>query len=86
MKNALMHLHDKIVLRKRAIIETINDLLKNGCRMVTERSRSIEHTRHRCLPNFVGNLVAGLIAYNLAPKKPALNLEIIDLNAVKMIA
>ena len=78
MKNSLMHLHDKIILRKRAIIETINDLLKNCCQ--------IEHTRHRCLNNFVGNLVAGLIAYNLAPKKPALNLEVIDLNAIKKIA
>jgi len=78
MKNALMHLHDKIILRKRAVIETINDLLKNGCQ--------IEHTRHRCLANFVGNLVAGLIACNLAPEKPALNLEIIDLNAINKVA
>jgi len=78
MKNSLMHQHDKIILRKRAIIETVNDLLKNGCQ--------IEHTRHRCLNNFVSNLAAGLIAYNLAPKKPALNLEIIDLNAVKKVA
>jgi len=78
MKNALMHLYDKIVLRKRAIIETINDLLKNGCQ--------IEHTRHRCLANFIGNLVAGLIAYNIAPKKPALNIEIIDFDAIRKIA
>jgi hypothetical protein len=78
MKNALMHLHDKIVLRKRAIIETINDLLKNGCQ--------IEHTRHRCINNFLGNLASGLIAYNLAPKKPALNIEIIDMNAIKKLA
>ncbi|MCL2739464.1 MAG: hypothetical protein FWE30_08480, partial [Bacteroidales bacterium] len=49
-----------------SIIETINDLLKNGCQ--------IEHTRHRCFNNFIANLVSGLIAYNLAPKKPALNL------------
>jgi len=77
MKNSLMHLYDKIVLRKRAIIETINDLLKNGCQ--------IEHTRHRCLTNFVGNLVAGLIAYNIAPKKPALNIEIIDMDAIRKI-
>jgi len=78
MKNSLMLLNDKIILRKRAIIETINDLLKNGCQ--------IEHTRHRSVANFVGNLVAGLIAYNLAPKKPALNLEIIDLDAIKKVA
>jgi hypothetical protein len=73
-----MLLHDNIILRKRAFIETINDLLKNGCQ--------IEHTRHRCFANFIGNLVAGLIAYNLAPKKPALNLEIIDLDAINKIA
>jgi len=78
MKNALMHLYDKIALRKRVIMETVNDLLKNGCQ--------IEHTRHRCLNNFIGNLVSGLITYNLAPKKPALNIEIIDMNAVKRIA
>jgi len=78
MKNALMHLYDKIVLRKRAIIETVNDLLKNGCQ--------IEHTRHRCLTNFIGNLVSGLIAYNLAPKKTALNIEIIDTYVIKKVA
>lgn len=69
MKNSLMSLYDKILLRKRAIIETVNDLLKNVCQ--------IEHTRHRCVNNFVVNLVSGLIAYNLMPKKPELNLEII---------
>jgi hypothetical protein len=78
MKNALMHLYDKILLRKRALIETVNDPLKNGCQ--------IEHTRHGSFTNFIGNIVAGLIAYNLAPKKPALNIEIIDMDAIKMIA
>ena len=69
MKNSLMSLYDKILLRKRAIIETVNDLLKNVCQ--------IEHTRHRSVNNFAVNLVSGLIAYNLMPKKPELNLEII---------
>lgn len=78
MKNSLMHLHDKILLRKRSIIETVNDQLKNICQ--------IEHTRHRSFHNFIGNLVAGLIAYNLSPKKPSLNLEIIDLDKIKAIA
>jgi hypothetical protein len=78
MKNALMHLYDKIILRKRAIIETVYDLLKNGCQ--------IEHTRHRCFNNFIGNIVAGLIAYNFAPKKPALNIDIIDMDAIKKFA
>lgn len=54
MKNSLMSLYDKILLRKRVIIETINDLLKNVCQ--------IEHTRYRCVNNFVINLISGLIA------------------------
>jgi hypothetical protein len=53
-------------------------LLKTG--------RPIEHTRRRWLHHLTGNLVAGLIAYNPAPKKPALNLEIIDGNKIEMIA
>ncbi len=70
MKNSLMDLHDKILLRKRAIIETVNDELKNVCH--------IEHTRHRSIDGFASNLIAGLIAYNLLPKKPSLNIDIID--------
>ena len=70
MKNSLMHLYDKLLLRKRALIETVNDELKNICQ--------IEHTRHRSVDNFATNLVAGLIAYNLLPKKPSMNIEIID--------
>ena len=70
MKNSLMNLYDKLMLRKRSVIETVNDELKNVCQ--------IEHTRHRSIDNFATNLFAGLIAYNLLPKKPAMNLEIID--------
>ena len=66
MKNRLMPLTDKLLLRKRAIIETINDQLKN--------ISQIEHTRHRSVANFLVNLVAGLIAYCHQPKKPSLNL------------
>lgn len=65
-----MHLHDKIVLKKRAIIEIVNDQLKNMCQ--------IEHTRHRSFDNFITNILSGLIAYSFFPKKPSLNLEIID--------
>ena len=78
MKNSLMDIRDKIILRKRAIIETINDQLKNICQ--------IEHTRHRSFENFIGNLVAGLIAYNFFPKKPSLNLEIIKNQELKTVA
>lgn len=66
MKNRLMPVMDKILLRKRSIIETVNDQLKN--------MSQIEHTRHRSLTNFVVNLIAGLIAYTYQEKKPSLNL------------
>ena len=70
MKNSLMNIYDKICLRKRAVIETVNDELKNICQ--------IEHTRHRSVDNFVTNLISALIEYNFMPKKPQMNIEIID--------
>lgn len=62
MKNYLLPLWDKLMLRKRSIIETINDQLKN--------TQQIEHSRHRSPKNFIANLLSGLIAYQLQPKKP----------------
>lgn len=67
MKNRLIEMEDKILLRKRALIETVNDQLKN--------ISNIEHTRHRSLWNFLGNLASGLIAYTWKEKKPSLNLN-----------
>jgi hypothetical protein len=78
MKNSLMSIRDKIHLRKRALIETVNDELKNICQ--------IEHTIHRCFVNFISNMVSALIAYNFLPKKPSLNLEIIDNEGLQKIA
>lgn len=74
MKNRLMSLSDKLLLRKRAIIETITDQLKNVSQ--------IEHTRHRSPLNFCINLVCGLIAYCHQPKKPSLRLDLLQLEAV----
>jgi hypothetical protein len=62
MKNKLMPYLDKLLLRKRSIIETINDPLKN--------ISQIEHTRHRSIWNFMVNMIAGLIAYTHQAKKP----------------
>jgi transposase len=67
MQNRLLRLWDKLLLRKRALIETINDQLKN--------IRQIEHTRHRSVPGFMVNLVAGLVAYSYQLKKPSLGLR-----------
>ena len=65
MKNRLLPLMDKLLLRKRYIIETINDQLKN--------LSQIEHSRHRSPINFVVNVLVGLIAYTWQPKKPAIH-------------
>ena len=67
MKGGIRSMYDRILLRKRAIIETINDELKNIAQ--------IEHSRHRSFPNFVVNLIGGIAAYCLFPKKPMINLE-----------
>lgn len=67
MRNRLLPLMDKLMLRGRSIIETINDQLKN--------QEQIEHTRHRSPLNFGTNLTAGLIAYQLQPKKPSLHFK-----------
>ena len=67
MKQKLVKLIDKILLRKRSLIETVNDQLKNIFQ--------IEHSRHRSIWNFLVNLMAGLIAYSYLPQKPSLDLE-----------
>ena len=72
MKNKLMHWGDKVLLRKRAIVETIIDQLKN--------ISQIEQSRHRSPTNFLVNLLCGLIAYCHQPKKPSLHLD--DLLAI----
>jgi len=64
MKNKLVNLQDKILLRKRAVIESVNDFLKNICQ--------IEHTRHRSAANFFVNIISALIAYSFLPKKPSI--------------
>lgn len=67
MKNVLMELKDKILLRKRSVIETVNDELKNICQ--------VEHSRHRSFENFITNLISDLIAYIFFPKKPAIKYD-----------
>ena len=66
MKNMLLPLLDKLLLRRRVIVETIVDQLKN--------ISQIEHSRHRSPVNFVVNVLCGLIAYCHRPRKPSLNL------------
>lgn len=51
----------------KAIIETINDELKNIAQ--------VEHSRHRCFENFVVNMLGALAAYCCFPKKPCINVQ-----------
>lgn len=67
MKGRLMLRTDALLMRKRAIIESVNEQLKS--------ISQIEHTRHRSPINFVINLLSGLIAYCLQPKKPSVRIH-----------
>jgi len=66
MKNKLMSLIDKLLLKKRGIIESVNNKLKNSC--------CIEHHRHRSRYNFIINLISGIVAYSYDPRKPSIKL------------
>jgi len=65
MKNSLMSVRDKILLRKKSVIETINDVLKNICH--------IEHRRHRLIHNFFMNIISALVAYCFFQEKSSIN-------------
>ena len=70
MKNVLMTQEDKIIIRHRALIESVNDELKNIA--------TIEHSRHRSIANFLASTFAAIAAYTYFPKKPSLNLQFED--------
>ena len=67
MKGALMSVSDRLLLRKRAIIETVNDELKNIAQ--------VEHSRHRSFDNFIVNILGAIAAYCMFPKKPCINVQ-----------
>ena len=77
MKPKMMKLWDKLMLRKRFVIETVFDQLKN--------ISQIEHSRHRSLSGFMVNLIGGLIAYTFQPKKPSITLTRLEKNALKAL-
>ena len=77
MKPRLMELWDKLMLRKRFVIETVFDQLKN--------ISQIEHSRHRSVTSFMVHLLAGLIAYTFQAKKPSLNLSVGEKNSLTLM-
>ena len=60
------------MLRKRSVIETVNDELKNICQ--------IEHTRHRSISGFLLNIISAIAAYSFFPKKPSIKKDIEETN------
>lgn len=72
MKQKALSNEEKLLLRKRSVIETVNDELKNICQ--------IEHTRHRSLAGFILNIMSAIAAYSFFPKKPSIKKDIIETN------
>ena len=67
MQNRLVALEDKLRTRKRFVIATIVDQLKNN--------PQIKHTRYRSRTNSIVNLIAGLIADTWQAEKRSLHLS-----------
>ena len=67
MKNKLIPIYDRLLLRKRSVIETINDELKNVAQLV--------HARHRSVLNFAMNVLSAIAAYSFFEKKPEVNVD-----------
>lgn len=76
MRNSLMSITDKTILRKRALIETVNDELKNIAQ--------IEHSRHRSFDNFIANALSAIAAYCFFEKKPTIDVSYINEGQLRM--
>ena len=72
MKKQALSNKEKLLLRKRSVIETVNDELKNMCQ--------VEHTRHRSISGFLLNIMSAVAAYSFFPKKPSIKNNIQETN------
>jgi len=72
MKSKALSNEEKLLLRKRSVIETVNDELKNMCQ--------VEHTRHRSISGFLLNIMGAIAAYSFFPKKPSIKKDIEETN------
>lgn len=77
MRNKVMPMIDKLLLRKRALIECVIDALKNQCQ--------IEHSRHRSVWGGIITVLSGLILYTYLPKKPCLRFTEDEQNILLML-
>ena len=76
MKNSLITVADKIMLRKRAVVESVNDEIKNIVQ--------IEHSIHRSFTNFITNALSAISAYCFFPKKPSISIEFVTDNQLTL--
>ncbi len=74
MKQKALSNEEKLLLRKRSVIETVNDELKNICQ--------VEHTRHRSVAGFILNILGAFAAYSFFPKKPSIKKDIEETNPI----
>lgn len=72
MKKQALSNEEKVLLRKRSVIETVNDELKNICQ--------VEHTRHRSISGFLLNIMGAIAAYSFFPKKPSIKNVVAETN------
>lgn len=72
MKSKALSNEEKLLLRKRSVIETVNDELKNICQ--------VEHTRHHSISGFLLNIMSTIADYSFFPKKPSIKKVIIETN------
>ena len=72
MKQKALSNEEKLLLRKRSVIETVNDELKNICQ--------VEHTSHRSVAGFIVNIMSAIAAYSFFPKKPSIKMDIEETN------
>ena len=72
MKSKALSNEERLLLRKRSVIETVNDELKNICQL--------EHTRHRSISGFLLNVMGAIAAYSFFPKKPSIKRDIQETN------
>ena len=77
MKPRILSLFDKLLLRKRFLIESVFDYLKNVAHL--------EHSRHRNPLNALCHLMAGLIAYTFFEKRPSLRLSPEEIDILQTI-
>jgi Transposase DDE domain len=65
MKNKMMEMKDKIMLKKRGVIESVGAVLKEDL--------NIEHSRYRSPITLFINVFSALIAYSFRRKKPSIH-------------